>query len=202
MTATLTLKRAAPFVMRFDDTSEPMTDDELFEVCRMNAEWQIERTAKGELIFMPPAGGDTGSQNSQLNRLLGNWAEADGTGIVFDSSTGFTLPSGATRSPDAAWIRLPRWDALTPDERRKFPPLCPDFVVELRSPSDALDVLQEKMDEYIANGAALGWLIDPDERKVYVYQPDATVVCLEDPAQIAGDPVLRGFVLDLSRVWG
>jgi Uma2 family endonuclease len=188
-------------VLRIDPGPEPMTDDELFEFCQMNAEWRIERTSEGELVIMPPAGGETGARNSQLNRLLGNWAEADGTGIVFDSSTGFTLPHGAMRSPDAAWIRRSRWEALKPEERRKFPPLCPDFVVELRSPTDTLDALKAKMEEYLAGGAQLGWLIDPEERKVYLYRPGAEVICLDDPAQLSGDPLLSGFVLDLQRVW-
>lgn len=201
MKGTLTLVRSEPFLMRYTTKPERLTDEEFLQFCRENADWRIERSAEGDLILMPPAGGETGSRNSQLNRLLGNWAEVDGTGIVFDSSTGFTLPSGAVRAPDAAWALRGRWETLSPEERRKFPPLCPDFVVELRSPSDALDTLQAKMEEYLANGARLGWLIDPDERKVYVYRPDAEVVCLENPAQIDGDPVLPGFVLDLSRVW-
>jgi Uma2 family endonuclease len=189
MTGTLTLIRP------------DMTDEEFFDFCQMNREWRIERTAEGELIIMPPAGGETGKRNSQLNRLLGNWAEEDGGGVVFDSSTGFELPNGAKRSPDAAWVRRSRWEALTPEQRRKFPPLCPDFVVELRSRSDPLEPLQEKLEEYLANGAELGWLIDPEERKVYVYRPGAEPVCLDSPDRIAGDPVLPGFVLDLRRIW-
>lgn len=201
MTATLTVIRPEPFVLRFDPMQGAMTDDELFEFCQLNPDWRIERTAGGELIIMPPGGGETGIQNSQLNRLLGNWAEADGTGVVFDSSTGFTLPNGAKRSPDAAWLLRSRWEALTLEERRKFPPLCPDFVIELRSPTDTLAPLQDKMAEYITNGARLGWLIDPQERKVHVYRPDAQAVCLENPQQLSGDPVLPGFVLDLAKIW-
>jgi Uma2 family endonuclease len=201
MTTTLTLTWDPPYVLRLDPGPEPMTDEEFYGFCQSNPEWHIERTAQGELVIMPSTGGETGAFNSQINRLLGNWAEADGTGIVFDSSTAFTLPNNAVRSPDAAWIRRSRWEALTPDERRKFPPLCPDFVVELRSPTDALDKLQEKMEEYLANGAQLGWLIDPQERKVYLYRPGAEVLCLEDPAEVAGDPILPGFMLDLARVW-
>jgi Uma2 family endonuclease len=201
MTATLTLTRAEPFVMRFDASREPMTDEEFFEFCQLNEEWRIERTAEGELILMPPVGGETGIQNAQLNRLLGNWAETDGTGVIFDSSTGFTLPNGAKRSPDAAWCLRSSWEALTREQRRKFPPLCPDFVVELRSPSDPLAALQEKLEEYIANGSQLAWLLDPEERKVYIYRPDADVVCLENPEKVSADPVLPGFVLDLAKVW-
>jgi Uma2 family endonuclease len=187
--------------MDYDPMTAPMTDDEFFDLCQANPDWRIERTAEGKLILMPPAGGETGIQNSQLNRLLGNWAEADGTGVVFDSSTGFILPNGAKRSPDASWVLRSRWDALTPEQRKKFPPLCPDFVAELRSPTDTLEPLQEKMAEYLANGARLGWLLDPEERKVYIYRPDTRVDCLENPSQLTGDPVLPGFVLDLIRVW-
>jgi Uma2 family endonuclease len=201
MTATLTFPRTQPFVMRFDPMPLPMTDEELFEFCQLNAEWRIERTATGELIVMPPAGGETGIRNSQLNRLLGNWAEEDGTGLVFDSSTGFTLTNGAKRSPDAAWLLRARWEALAPEQRRTFPPLCPDFVVELRSPSDPLETLKAKMAEYLANGAKLGWLLDPEEREVYVYRPGSDLVCLKDPDSISGEPVLPGFVLDLAKIW-
>jgi len=201
MTTTLMLTRAEPFVMRYHPMPEPITDEEFLEFCRMNPDWRIERSAEGELILMPPAGGETGIRNSQLNRLLGNWAEAEGTGVVFDSSTGFTLLNGAKRSPDAAWLRRARWEALAPEQRRKFPPLCPDFVAELRSPTDALETLQAKLEEYLANGAQLGWLIDPEERKLYLYRPGSDVVCLVDPVSVSGDPVLPGFVLDLAKVW-
>jgi Uma2 family endonuclease len=178
-----------------------MTDEELFEFCQLNAEWRIERTAEGELILMPPAGSESGRRNFSLTGLFAAWVEADGTGVGFDSSAGFTLPNGAVRSPDLAWIRRERWEALTEAERRRFAPICPDFVVELRSPSDSLADLKEKMEEYVTNGAQLGWLIDPEERKVYVYLPDVEPVCLEDPKQVAGDPLLPGFVLELNRIW-
>jgi Uma2 family endonuclease len=201
MTATLTLTCNQPFVLRVDPRAQPMSDEEFFEFCQWNPEWRIERTAEGEVLIMPPVGGETGIRNSQLNRLLGNWAEADGTGVVFDSSAGFTLPNGAVRSPDLAWIRRERWEALTEAERRRFAPLCPDFVVELRSPSDSLADLKVEMEEYVTNGAQLGWLIDPEEREVYIYRPDMEPVCLEDPKQVAGDPLLPGFVLELNRIW-
>jgi Uma2 family endonuclease len=178
-----------------------MTDQAFFEVCQANPEWRIERTAEGELIIMPPTGGETGSRNFKLTTRFGDWVESDGTGVGFDSSTVFQLPNGANRSPDVAWVRRSRWDALTEEEREGFPPLCPDFVVELRSRTDRLKTLQEKMEEYIANGAQLGWLIDPVERKVYVYRPNTEMVCLENPERVAGDPVLPGFVLALKRVW-
>ncbi|MDB9308829.1 Uma2 family endonuclease, partial [Aphanizomenon sp. CS-733/32] len=136
-----------------------MTDDQFFQLCQNNRELRFERNANGELIIMSPAGGETGNRNGRLNQQLFNWTDADGTGIAFDSSTGFKLPNGADRSPDASWIKLERWDALTDEEKRKFPPICPDSVIELLSPSDSLKTTQEKMKEYIDNGVRLGILI-------------------------------------------
>jgi Uma2 family endonuclease len=179
-----------------------MTADQFFDFCQANSELRIERTAEGDMIIMPPAGTESGGRNLDLAVSFGIWARADGTGKGFDSSTGFTLPNGAVRSPDLAWIRLPRWQALSAEERVKFAPICPDFVVELRSPSDRPKDLQEKLEEYIANGAELGWLIDPIEREVHVYRPGQPVECLSDPTEVAGDPVLPGFVLKLAEIWG
>jgi Uma2 family endonuclease len=201
MTGTVTLTWNQPRVLRIDPGPQPMTEEEFFAFCQLNPEWRIERTAEGELILMPPTGGETGNRNSALTALLWIWAEADATGLTFDSSTGFTLSNGAKRSPDAAWVRRSRWETLTPEQRREFPPLCPDFVVELLSPSDDLEALKQKLEEYIANGAQLGWLLDPEERKVYIYRPSEVVVCLNDPKEVAGEPLLPGFVLDLDRVW-
>jgi Uma2 family endonuclease len=178
-----------------------MSDDEFFQLCQANAEWRIERNREGDLVVMPPANPETSNQNFGLIVAFGTWVKADGTGLGFESSAGFTLPNGAVRSPDLAWIARSRWERISPAERRKFPHICPDFVVELRSPSDSLTVLQEKMEEYIENGARLGWLIDPQEKKVYLYRPDTEVVCLENPGQVVGDPQLPGFVLDLKEVW-
>jgi Uma2 family endonuclease len=178
-----------------------MTDHEFYEFCQLNSEWRIERTCEGDLILMPPTGGQTGRRNFILTGVFTAWVEADGTGVGFDSSTGFTLPNGAKRSPDLAWVKRSRWEGLTEEDREEFPPLCPDFVVELRSRSDSLPTLFAKMEEYIANGALLGWLIDPFEKKVYVYRPPAEVRCLENPETVSGDPVLPGFVLDLRRLW-
>jgi Uma2 family endonuclease len=132
---------------------------------------------------------------------LGIWAEHDGTGTYFDSSTGFTLPNGALAFPDAAWVKLERWNALTPEQQKKFAPICPDFVVELRSPSDTLEPLKTKMQEYIDNGALLGWLIDRKRQRVYIYRPGVFVECLDNPATVSGESVLAGFVLDLSKIW-
>jgi len=179
-----------------------MSDHEFFEFCQLNPDLRIERTSDGDLVIMPPTGGTGGRINFTLVGLFSDWVEANGTGIGFDSSTEFSLPNGAKRSPDLAWVARARWEALTQQEQDEFPPLCPDFVVELRSPSDRIRGLRAKMEEYIANGASLGWLIDPIERKVYVYRPNAEMSCLDNPATVSGEPVLPGFVLDLRRLWG
>jgi Uma2 family endonuclease len=198
----LSMAEMPPLLLHSTASLREMSDEEFFEFCRVNSELRIERTAEGDLIIMSPTGGDTGNRNFNLTVMFGAWVDADGTGVGFDSSTGFTLPNGAMRSPDLAWVPQPRWDALSKEQRAKFPPLCPDFVVELRSPSDDLETLQEKMEEYLANGTLLGWLIDPHEKKVYVYRPAEEVRCLEAPQQVSGDPLLPGFVLDLRKVWG
>lgn len=178
-----------------------LTDEQLFEFSQINRDLRIERNARGELIIMPPTGGETGDRNAELTMQLRQWAKRDGTGSTFDSSTGFRLPNKAVRSPDGSWVRRSRLDSLTPEQMKKFIPLCPDFVVELRSPTDSLSVTQEKMQEYIENGALLGWLIDPEQRRVYVYRPHRPVEELNEPASLAGDPLLPGFVLDLSEIW-
>jgi Uma2 family endonuclease len=150
---------------------------------------------------MPPTGGETGKRNAELIVQLGVWAKRDGTGSTFDSSTGFRLPNTAVRSPDASWIRQSRLEHLTPEERKKFIPLCPDFVVELRSATDSLRFLQEKMQEYMESGASLGWLIDVERKRVYVYRPRQPVEELSEPSSLQGDPLLSGFVLDLNEIW-
>jgi len=182
-------------------TGVRMTTDEFFTFCQQNRDLRIERAASGEIVIMPPAGGETGSRNARLSVLLGVWAMQDGRGVAFDSSTGFDLPNGATRSPDAAWVLRERLIALSPQQKRKFLPLCPDFVVELQSPSDTLDDLQQKMQEYIDNGAQLGWLLAPDTQTVYIYKPDTPMEQLHTPTQIAGDPLLPGFILNLTEIW-
>lgn len=178
-----------------------MSDDQFFEFCQVNRDLRIERNEFGELIIMPPAGSETGSRNLEIAVQLGVWAKRDGTGKAFDSSTGFTLPNGAVRSPDAAWLPLSKWKALTAKQRKKFAPLCPDFVVELRSPTDTLAVLQEKMQEYLANGTDLGLLIDPERKRVHVYKRDRKIQVLKDPKTVSCDPLLSGFVLDLREIW-
>jgi Uma2 family endonuclease len=178
-----------------------MTDDQFFQLCQNNRELRFERNANGELIIMSPAGGETGNRNGRLNQQLFNWTDADGTGIAFDSSTGFKLPNGADRSPDASWIKLERWDALTDEEKRKFPPICPDFVIELLSPSDSLKTTQEKMQEYIDNGVRLGILINRKSRQVEIYRPGKEVEVLDSPTTVSGEEVLKGFVLNLGMIW-
>ena len=189
MTQTLTRPtRAAaepePFLIKF----KPLTymDDEQFaKFCALNDDLRIERTAKGEIVLMPPTFSYSGNRNFHLAIQVGNWATADGTGEGFDSSTGFRLPNGALRSPDIAWILQERLEELPSEERRKFPPICPDFVIELRSSSDSLSMLQAKMQEYMNNGARLGWLIDPvsTPKRVHIYRPNADVIILDEPGR-------------------
>jgi Uma2 family endonuclease len=190
----------APMIFDLASVLE-LSADELFEICRKNREWRIERNARGEIIIMPPVGGETSEQNAELVRQLGNWAKADANGRVFDSSAGFVLANGAIRSPDAAWVRSARLAALSAAERKKFLPLCPDFVVEIRSPSDTLHPLEDKMAEYLANGAQLGWLIDPVNRGVSVYRPGVAVQRIEGAHALSAAPELPGFELDLTQLW-
>ncbi len=178
-----------------------MSEDRFFDFCQLNSHLRIERTSTGKLIIMSPAGSETGNRNFKLIQQLANWTDQDGTGIGFDSSAGFILPNGATRSPDASWIKLTRWNALSEAQKAKFAPICPDFVVEIRSPSDSLKALQDKMQEYIENGASLGWLIDRQNRQVYIYRPNSDVECLDNPATVSGDSVLPEFNLDLEKIW-
>ena len=178
-----------------------MDDDKFAEFCRINRDLRIEMTAEGDLIIMPPTYGRTGNRNFKLTGQVHAWVERDGTGVGFDSSTGFTLPNGAKRSPDVAWVRKSRLAALTEEQKDKLLPLCPDFVIELRSASDSLEELRAKMREYMENGAQLGWLLDPSSRRVDVYRADGTVEQLEKVESMAGDPVLPGFVLNLRQIW-
>ncbi|MEH2257224.1 Uma2 family endonuclease [Nostoc sp.] len=178
-----------------------LTDEQFFNLCQANRDLKFERTATGELIIMPPTGGETGNRNGRLNQQLFNWSDTDLTGIAFDSSTCFKLPNGADRSPDASWIKLERWDALTEEEKQKFPPIYPDFVIELLSPSDSLKVAQEKMREYIDNGVRLGWLINRKSRQVEIYRQNQEVEVLESPVTLSGEDVLQGFILSLEAIW-
>ena len=179
-----------------------VTREQFVELSIANRELQLERTEAGELIVNPPTGGETGYRNSDLNGQLWLWNRQTKLGKTFDSSTGFHLPNGADRSPDAAWVRQERWDALTPEQKEGFIPLSPDFVVELRSKSDRIKPLQDKMQEYMENHVRLGLLIDRNNRKVEIYRQNQEVELLENPATLSGEDVLPGFVLDLTEVWG
>ncbi len=178
-----------------------LTDKQFALLCQENPELRLELTAQGELLIMPPAGSKSGWRSGRVYHALTMWADVEGSGLTFDSSAGFTLPNGAKRSPDACWVKKESWNALTSDQQEAFAPLCPDFVVEVRSPSDRLSDLQAKMEEYIENGARLGWLIDPSEKRVYLYRPGRTVEELADPATLSGEQVLPGFVLSVSELW-
>lgn len=178
----------------------PLTDEVFSEICRANPEIKFERTAKGALVVMPPTGGETGNRNIKLSARLENWAERDGSGLAFDSSTMFQLPNGAYRSPDAAWIAVERWLALTSVERQGFPPICPDFVVELRSRSDSLKSVQDKMQEYMDNGVRLGWLINPQDKQVEIYRQGQEKEVLLAPTSLSGEQLLPGFVLNLTQI--
>ncbi|MCC5626390.1 Uma2 family endonuclease [Nostoc sp. CHAB 5715] len=178
-----------------------LTEDQFYEFCQLNRDFRIERNAAGELVIMSPTGSETDERNFNLVGQLWVWTKQDGTGVGFGSSGGFTLPNGAVRSPDAAWIKRDRWEAIPPELRKKFAPICPEFVIELRSQSDRLQILQDKMQEYIDNGTQLGWLIDRKQRRVFIYRPNIAVEVLDNPKTLYGEPLLPGFVLDLSQVW-
>jgi len=192
---------SSPLVLQMP-TSIDWTDEQFFAFCQVNRDLRIERNKHGEISIMSPTGSETGNRDAKIIQQLMNWTDEDGTGIAFSSSAGFTLSTGAERSPDASWLKLERWNALLPEQQQKFAPICPDFVVELRSPSDNLKPLQEKMEEYMREpGVQLGWLIDRKNRQVYIYRPGVAVECLDNPATISGEPVLPGFVLNMSKVW-
>lgn len=176
-------------------------DDEFFAFCQANRDVHIERTAKGEIVIMAPTGGESGGRSAALIAALWLWAQRDNRGIAFDSSTGFILPNGAVRAPDASWVLRSRLAKLTAQQKQKFLPLCPDFVAELRSPTDRLSDVQAKMDEFIINGARLGWLIDPMLRELHIYRPGQAPTVLSNPTAVSGDPILPDFVLDLTLIW-
>ena len=190
-----------PYRLVLDFRALDMTGDQFLQFCSDNRDLRMELTAEKELIVTPPAGGITGGRNSELTADMVIWSRGDGTGKTFDSSTGFTLPNGAVRAPDVSWVLLSRWEALSEAEQRRLPPICPDFVIELRSPSDKLAYVQAKLDEYLANGTRLGWLLDPHTRQVHVYRPAQRFEVLEAPDSVSGEQVLQGFVLELTRIW-
>ncbi|MFS8120437.1 MAG: Uma2 family endonuclease [Microcoleus sp.] len=178
-----------------------VTHEQFQQIAAVNRDLRLERTATGELIIMAPTGSDTGYRNQDMSGQLWLWNRQTKLGVVFDSSSGFKLPNGADRSPDASWVKLERWQTLTPKQQEGFAPLCPDFVVELRSKSDNMEPLREKMREYIANGARLGWLIDRKNQKVEIYRQNQDVEILNNPSTLSGEDILSGFVLDLTDVW-
>ena len=178
-----------------------LSDDQFEDLISANRDSKFELTATGELLIMSPTGGETGNRNFELYIDLGNWNRKKGLGKAFDSSTGFQLPNGAKRSPDLSWITLEKWNALTPTQRRKFLPICPDFVVELVSESDDLKEIEGKMQEYLDNGLGLGWLIIPKSRQVQIYRPQQAIGILESPMSLSGESILVDFVLDLTPIW-
>jgi Uma2 family endonuclease len=179
----------------------PMTDDEFFDYCQLYPNFRIERSADGEIIILPGTGLDTGRRNNEIARQLGNWAIQDRRGEAFDSNTQFLLRSGASRSPDASWIENSRIEKLTKEQKRKFPPICPEFVVELTSATDRVVQVKAKMVEWIENGTQLGWLLDPDNEIAYVYRPGQLPEALHRPERIEGEGPVAGFVLELARIW-
>lgn len=185
----------APVILNLKNVD--LSDEQFYQLCQVNQNWQLERTAKGELVIMPPVGGVSGNREADLNGSVWLWNRQSQLGRVFSSSTIFRLPNGGDRSPDVAWVTNERWESLTPEEQEKFPPLCPDFVIELRSRTDSLPQLQEKMQEYLNSGLRLGWLINPQAQQVEISRPNQTVEIVQLPASLSGEDVLPGFVLDL-----
>jgi Uma2 family endonuclease len=179
----------------------PLSDEEFWAFCRQNETLTIEQNPDGTLIIMPPTGGSSGNRNFHINKHLAQWVDATGNGFGFDSSTMFHLPGGAKRMPDAAWVAGDRYRALRPEERDGIVPLAPDFVVELRSPTDPLDVLKNKMNEYMRAGVRLGWLIDPETETVTVYHEDRAPDTLDRPETVEANSVVEGFTLPMARIW-
>jgi Uma2 family endonuclease len=179
----------------------PMTDDEFYDFCQLYPDFRIERTAEGEVVIMPGTGLETSARNNEVARQLGNWARQDGRGRAFDSNAEYMLPSGAAMSPDASWIDNSRLANFTREQKRKFTRICPDFVVELTSPSDRLSRVQKKMAEWIENGAQLGWLLDADNRTAYIYRPGREPEAIDQPERLEGEEPVIGFVLELRSIW-
>jgi Uma2 family endonuclease len=177
-----------------------LTDDQFLYLCSDNRDFRIELSAQGELIIMPPPGSKTGKRSARIIQLLANWTEQDGTGICFAPDTGFTLPNKAKRGPDAAWMLRVRWNQIPDDQQEKLAPACPDFVLELRSPSDRRPDVEAKMEEYTANGARLGWLLDPFENRATIYRPGQPPERIDNPTLLSGDPVLPGFRFDFREI--
>ena len=178
-----------------------LTDDQFYQLCRSNPDVKFERNAKGEIVIMSPTGGETGNWNFEIAVDFGIWHRQTPLGVCFDSSTCFKLPNGSDRSPDVAWIRIERWNELTSEEKEKFPPIAPDFVLELMSPNDSLRDTQAKMQEYMDSGVRLGWLINPKTRRVEIYRQGQPPEILQSPTELSGEDVLPGFVLNLQLIW-
>ncbi|WP_443096396.1 Uma2 family endonuclease [Sphaerospermopsis reniformis] len=178
-----------------------ISHEQFLDLALANRDLQLERNATGELIIMPPTGSYTGKRNFDIAGQLWFWNRQTKLGEAFDSSTGFHLPNGSDRSPDAAWVKQEKWDTLSLEQKETFAPICPDFVLELRSKTDSLEKLQSKMREYIENGASLGWLIDQKNQRVEIYRPGKDVEILEHPTSLSGEDILPGFILDLTEVW-
>jgi Uma2 family endonuclease len=189
-----------PLPLRFRPET-PMNDEELMRFCAANDALRVERDANGEILVMTPAGGKTSRMNSRITRLLDEWAEADGRGVAFDSNGGFTLPDGSMRAADAAWVELKKWESLSARDQERYAPICPDFIIELRSPSDSLPELKEKMGHWLANGAQLAWLIDPEQRTIFIYRSGEQPEILACPTSIQGSGPVAGFELVMARVW-
>jgi Uma2 family endonuclease len=196
---TITEEFSWPFKLNVQRTK--LTEEQFIVLCQENPELRLELSAQGELIIMPPTGSEGAWRSGEVFGSLRDWAKQNQTGLSFDSSAGFTLPNGAIRSPDASWIRRERWTALTKAQREKFAPICPDFVAEVRLQSDKLSDLLDKMQEYLDNGARLGWLIDPLNQRAYIYRPRQPVETLENPEVLSGDSVLLGFVFQIQELW-
>ncbi len=194
-------KSASILIEPLIEPDERMSSDEFFDFCQANSEWQIERSADGKILIMPPVGYESGEHEADVVGQLRAWAKRDRRGKVFGPNTGFELPNGAMRAPDAAWVSLNRDATLTPAERRKFAPVCPEFVIEIKSPSDSPARLKRKMQEWIDNGAQLGWLILPETRTVHIYRAGLPVESVTGVSELAGEGPVAGFELDLSDIW-
>ncbi|MGK7881147.1 MAG: Uma2 family endonuclease [Crocosphaera sp.] len=188
-----------PLEIKFDSCQ--LTDEQFYKLCQDNRDLRFERNRNGDMMIISPTGGETSERNSEINFQLKLWNKQYKLGKVFESSGGFKLPNGADRSPDASWITLDKWNNLTLKQRQKFLPLCPDFVIELRSPSDSLKSLQEKMQEYIENGTKLSWLINRKDKQVEIYRQKKQVEILDNPTTLSGEDILPNFVLNLELIW-
>ncbi|WP_416674023.1 Uma2 family endonuclease [Egbenema bharatensis] len=188
------------FTINFSPITSISTD-QFEQLCAANPDIKFERTSTGELVVMSPPGGETGKNNVEIAADFVIWNRRSKLGVVFDSSTCFRLPNGGERSPDVAWVEKSRWEALTPEQQRKFPPICPDFVLELRSPSDNLILLQAKMQEYLRSGAKLGWLLNPEDNQAEIYRPGQAIEVLQSPGTLSGETILPEFTLNLDWLW-